>query len=109
MTLLYCYTVNHYKTCINLFQKWHWSIHWKKQWQPSGILSELLPLFLVDCQPNLIIYDLYINVSAAFDQKNLAREESIKNEHNYVVTSHELKVIASVPAIDISTEYNHNI
>jgi hypothetical protein len=42
------------------------------------------------------------------DQKNLAGEESIKNQHNYVVTSNELKVIASVPAIDISTEYNRN-
>jgi hypothetical protein len=48
----------------------------------------------------------HINVSAVFDQKNLAREESIKNQHNYVVTSNELKVIASVPAVDISTEYN---
>jgi hypothetical protein len=51
----------------------------------------------------------HINVSAVFDQKNLAREESIKNQHNYVVTSNELKVVATVPAVDISTEYNHNI
>jgi hypothetical protein len=49
-----------------------------------------------------------INVSAVFDQKNLAGEESIKNQHNYVVTAKELKAIASIPAIDISTENNHN-
>ena len=50
----------------------------------------------------------HVNVSAVFDQKNLAREESIKNQHNYVVTSNELKIVATVTAVDISTEYNHN-
>jgi hypothetical protein len=50
----------------------------------------------------------HINVSTVFDQKNLAGEERTKNQHNYIVASNELKVTASVHAVDISIEYYLN-
>lgn len=47
----------------------------------------------------------YLSVSAVLEQKNLAKEESLKYRHHYLLRKEDLAVVCTVPSFDPSKEY----